>query len=347
MPPDEPKRGAAFALDPETRWRLLFENVPYVITELDPGGHILLTNRPSGGMTPEQLVGTSIYDQVPDPLREPLRDAIERVVASGAPFNAESRIPTPDGDTWWLTRLVPVKRDDVVLFVVAIATDITARKRAERAVKASEERLALALDAAEDGVWDWDVASGHTVYNARWAEMLGFEAGDLEPHVETWRRLVHPEDERRVTFALAAHVNGATDNYEVEHRLRTKSGAWKWVLTRGKVVARHADGRPLRITGTHQDIDVEKRASEERERLIAELQEALDRVRTLSGLLPICGSCKKIRDDAGYWQRIEAYISDHTGAQFSHGLCPQCADELHAELRDRYGEAKRRRRDDG
>jgi PAS domain S-box-containing protein len=183
------------------------------------------------------------------------------------------------------------------------------------------------------------------VFSARWAAMLGFETSELAPHVETWRDLIHPDDLPRVRETLARHLAGQSENCEVEHRLRTKSGAYKWVLTRGKVGTRTPDGRPLRITGTQQDIDLEKRAAEERERLIRELQEALDKVRTLSGLLPICGSCKKIRDDEGYWQRIEAYISEHTGAQFSHGLCPPCAAELHAELRERYGDAERRKRE--
>jgi hypothetical protein len=72
-----------------------------------------------------------------------------------------------------------------------------------------------------------------------------------------------------------------------------------------------------------------RRAENEREQLIEELQEALSRVRTLSGLLPICSSCKKIRDDRGYWNQIEAYISDHSEAEFTHGICPECMKNLY------------------
>jgi hypothetical protein len=75
-----------------------------------------------------------------------------------------------------------------------------------------------------------------------------------------------------------------------------------------------------------------KQAEEERERLIAELQKALSEVKTLSGLLPICASCKSIRDDKGYWKQIESYIKDHSEAEFSHGICPDCMKKLYPEF---------------
>ena len=84
-----------------------------------------------------------------------------------------------------------------------------------------------------------------------------------------------------------------------------------------------------------RDITERKRAEEEREKLIRELQTALLKVKTLSGFLPICASCKKIRDDKGYWNQIESYISEHSEAEFSHGICPECARRLYPEL---YGD---------
>ncbi len=80
-----------------------------------------------------------------------------------------------------------------------------------------------------------------------------------------------------------------------------------------------------------REIDQRKRDEKEREKLIHELQEALDKVKTLSGLLPICSSCKKIRDDNGYWNQIEVYIRDHSEADFSHSICPECLEKLYPE----------------
>ncbi len=81
-----------------------------------------------------------------------------------------------------------------------------------------------------------------------------------------------------------------------------------------------------------RDVANRKRAEQERDALIGELQEALAKVKMLSGLLPICSVCKKIRDDTGYWQQLEIYIRDHSEAMFSHGICPECAKRLYPDL---------------
>jgi hypothetical protein len=80
-----------------------------------------------------------------------------------------------------------------------------------------------------------------------------------------------------------------------------------------------------------EDITDRKREEEEREELVKELQDALAKVKTLSGFLPICSSCKKIRNDTGYWNQIEAYIGDHSETEFSHSICPECIKELYPE----------------
>jgi hypothetical protein len=91
-------------------------------------------------------------------------------------------------------------------------------------------------------------------------------------------------------------------------------------------------GERIGAVGTIRDITERKCIEEEREQLIAELQKALSEVKTLGGLLPICASCKKIRDDQGYWQQIEGYIREHTEAEFSHSICPECAKKLYPDL---------------
>jgi transcriptional regulator with PAS, ATPase and Fis domain len=89
------------------------------------------------------------------------------------------------------------------------------------------------------------------------------------------------------------------------------------------------DGAFQGVAETLRDITDRRKAEQEREQLIADLQKALSMVKALSGLLPICASCKKIRDDKGYWNQIEAYISEHSEAEFSHGICPDCARKIY------------------
>ncbi len=109
---------------------------------------------------------------------------------------------------------------------------------------------------------------------------------------------------------------------------------------RNEVLRQELEQRVQRRTSelrkTNEDLTREvaerKRAEEEREKVISRLQQALAHVKKLSGLLPICASCKKIRDDRGYWLQVEEYIRDHSEAQFSHGLCPECAKKLYPEF---------------
>lgn len=126
-------------------------------------------------------------------------------------------------------------------------------------LRQSEERLNLALQGADLGMWDWDIETGKVVFNDRWADMLGYSTDEIEPHVNSWEKLLHPDDKPLVMKMLTAHLDGKSPFYETEHRLRTKSGEWKWILDKGKVTKRDEKGRPLRAVGTHLDVTERKR----------------------------------------------------------------------------------------
>lgn len=184
--------------------------------------------------------------------------------ANQQPFELEYRIVRQDGSTAWIwDRSFPlIDGTGQVTGCVGIAQDITTRKEAEIRLRESEQRLELALQGAELGLWDWYVPSGAVFFNDRWIEMLGYAREELEPRYEQWVKLVHPDDLVRVTPVLEAHLAGHTAHYEIEHRLLTKDGTWKWVWSSGKVLARDAAGRPLRAAGTHLDISERKELEE-------------------------------------------------------------------------------------
>lgn len=180
-----------------------------------------------------------------------------------------------------------VFKDRLMRLGPAITHALTERRlrrdnqRAHAALRSSEERLSLALEGANDGIWDWNIQTGETYYSPRWETMLGYEPGEVERHISVWERLVHPDDMAYVIGVLNAHLQGKTPYYEAEHRLRTKSGDWIWVLDRGKVVSRDADGTPLRAVGTHVDITARKQT----EATLAHLNSVLMAVRNVNQLI--------------------------------------------------------------
>ncbi len=156
----------------------------------------------------------------------------------------------------------------------------------ERALRDSEEQLKLALEGANDGLWDWDINSNVAYFSPRWQTMLGFDPGEIKPHIQSKERLIHPDDIDRVQQTLLGHLAGQSTIYQSEHRVKTKTGKWIWILDRGKVVERGTSGKPLRLVGTHTNITERKEAEgaiREREtRIAAILDTAVDGIVTIS-----------------------------------------------------------------
>ncbi len=134
-----------------------------------------------------------------------------------------------------------------------------------------DTRLHLALEAASDGFWDWDIPSGKTYFSPRYFTMLGYEPDELEQSFATWESLLHPDDRERTKATVFAHLEQG-EPFDVEFRLRTKAGSWHWVLGRGKIVERDQQGNPIRMMGTHVDIHERKLMRERLENHLKELQ---------------------------------------------------------------------------
>ncbi len=216
------------------------------------------------------------------------RDDRERVVAEWMaaverrePFRSEYRFLLNDGQINWVLGQAVAEVDDhgEVTGFVGTLTDISGQKHAEQALRDEKQRLALAVRGGNLGVWDWHVPSGEVYFNQTWGDMLGYAAEELEPNYLTWERMLHPDDKPRVIDALTKHLKSITDDYEVQFRMRTKTGNWKWIRACGKVVERDTDGHAVRMTGTHTDIDTSKRAEQtlarhlDQQRMIAQLGE--------------------------------------------------------------------------
>ncbi|MDQ2071256.1 PAS domain S-box protein [Haloarcula sp. NS06] len=138
------------------------------------------------------------------------------------------------------------------------------------------ERHELALDGAELGVWDWKIKTDEVTFDERWADMLGYSLDELDPTVDTWDELIHPEDLERTYEALNAHLDGETEIYECDHRLKTATGDYRWIRDIGKVFERDENGDPVRAVGIHQDVTDHKERKQELEDTSRKLQVILD-----------------------------------------------------------------------
>ena len=140
--------------------------------------------------------------------------------------------------------------------------EIRERERAQELLSESRQRLELALEGADLGLWDYDIANGEAFVDQRWADIFGYSLDDIQPTINWWRTVLHPDDKPAVVEAWNAHMEGRTEFYEAEHRVKTNSGEWVWVLNRGKVVGRDEKGNPLRASGIVSNISDRKRAEE-------------------------------------------------------------------------------------
>lgn len=143
-----------------------------------------------------------------------------------------------------------------------ILVDVTERWQIEKSLRANEERWKLALEAAGDGVWDWQVQTGEMLYSRRFEQLFGYAVNEYGHHLDDGRSRIHPDDKPQMTAALQAHLSGESDSYSSVHRMQCKDGSWKWVLSRGAVVSRSEDGKPSRMVGTYADMTSSKKIEE-------------------------------------------------------------------------------------
>lgn len=199
-------------------------------------------------------------------------------------FASEYRFTHPSGELRWMEVQGSLTYDSrgSPLRGIGVASDITERKRVEQRARRDQERLSLALEAGALGFWDWHIPSGHVQFGGTWAAMLGYSLEDIEPSLDSWIRLVHPDDLPEARRALDRHFRRETPIYECEHRLRKSDGSWTWVLDRGRVVEWDETGNPIRALGIHADIteqravrDALKTASARKDEFLATLAHEL------------------------------------------------------------------------
>jgi PAS domain S-box-containing protein len=197
--------------------------------------------------------------------RDRVRREITEALKEASNYNTSYRVVWPDASVHYIADRGKVYRDESgrPVRTAGVNWDFTALREAEEALRESEERLRLSLEAINDGIWDWNLPTGKTVFSPRWYTMLGYEPYELPQTHSVWKSLTHPEDSDLLERNIKEHISRG-EGFAVQTRMRTKAGAWRWILARGGIVERDLAGNPVRLVGTHSDITEQKRAEEEK-----------------------------------------------------------------------------------
>jgi PAS domain S-box-containing protein len=235
----------------------------------------------------------------------------QAILAGQGNLETEFRVVLPDGTIKWISNRSSAVSSDAEGFLrVGMLLDITDRKAAEAALHASEALWKLALEGAGDGVWDWNLATGEEFFSRGIKSMFGYDEQDIPNLSAEMDERTHPDDVPQMNADRQAHFDGRAPVYRNEHRIRCKDGRWKWVLSRGMVIARDEDGRPLRMVGTHTDITDHKQGEAQQRALESQLRESqkMEAIGTLAGgvahdfnnlLAAILGNLVLAREDVG------------------------------------------------
>jgi PAS domain S-box-containing protein len=210
----------------------------------------------------------------PDLFRTQMTNCLLEAKLQGKIVSHEGVVTDLEGNQqFYLSTIVPVKNDGcVVESIMIVSTNITAQKRAEYSLqqaleglekqveartselKRSEQRFSTAMKGANDGLWDWDLETNQVYYSPRWKSMLGYEEDQLAGTIDTFNTLVHPDDKNIVLGLARDYIEGSIDSFEVEMRMTHKDGQDISILSRAFLVRNKADGKPVRLIGTHVDI---------------------------------------------------------------------------------------------
>lgn len=214
-------------------------------------------------VTPDQLIGydcvmasesSKVIMKDPDGFIDKINQILEKgeIVVNDELHLKDGRVLERD--------YIPIKQDNKLLGHLWQYRDITSRKLLFQELANEKRRFADIIKGTNVGTWEWNIQTGETIFNEQWAEILGYTLEEISPvSIETWKKFAHPEDLVKSAELLGRHFSGEVDYYSFEARMKHKNGDWIWVLDRGRVHEWDRDGKPLHMSGTHQDINEQKR----------------------------------------------------------------------------------------
>lgn len=273
-----------------TLLRTIIDNIPTNIYVKNKNFEKTLLNKAElqylGMDDEEKVLGKRDEDLYEKPTAAIAKEEDHKVMELGEPILNKEVIQKQKNGTkrYCLISKIPLKSEDGnIIGMVGITNDISERKKAETALAEKSQRLDYIIRGTNAGTWEWDIATDEKTYNTRWAELIGYSLEELKPLSDAWKKLCHPEDYIKSNKLLNDHIEGHSEFYKSEIRLKHKDGHWVWIQDRGKIASWDKKGNPVKMYGTHQDISDKKY-------LEIELQLNLEKFKNLFDLSPI-GIC--------------------------------------------------------
>ena len=308
---------------------MLLNQIQDKITATDLDGRITYVNQAvceGLGRSAEELIGEHVEAFGEDAARAASQQEIIDTTLEEGEWRGEVINITADGRELVLESRTQLVRDPAgePIGLLGISTDISEQRQAERLIKSQKERLGYIIEGTNAGTWEWNVQTGETKFNQKWAEIIGYTLEELEPvSIETWQEYAHPEDLEASARMLEQHFQGEIELYSFECRMKHKDGHWVWVLDRGKVTEWTEDGKPLMMFGTHIDITERKQAEarlkeysvrledmvEDRTRDLQEAQQKMVRQERLAVMGELAGGvAHELRNPLGVIQNAIYYL---------------------------------------
>ncbi len=249
----------------EERYRLVSETAQELIVIQDMKGKITYVNHAALKLLDfdfDYLLGKKIIDLVAPRDRKRIeKNQRARAAGEQGTFLYEINILNKKQEEIPIeVSTVPFRANQNDKKILIVARDISGRIKAEQAIRKSENRLAYALKATNDALWDWDLQTGKVFFSPRYYTMLGYMPDEFPASFENWENLLHPDDKAETKSVIQEHIKNKKSSFQVEFRVKTKAGNWKWILGRGKVMEWDKEGKPARMLGTHMDISDRKEA---------------------------------------------------------------------------------------
>jgi len=215
------------------------------------------------GYSKDYVLGKSVYELGVFANEEDRIRFGAELVQKGSIYNAEMKACSSNGEILYGLFSGEVIESYGERFFLTVLVDITEQVNLRAAINRERQRLDNLITGTNLATWEWNVKTGGTVFNERWAEIIGYRLAELEPiSIDTWMKFSHPDDLAKSDELLQKHFRGEEEYYSCECRMKHRNGHWIWVHDRGKVIEWDRDGKPVMMFGTHADI-TEKREAED------------------------------------------------------------------------------------